>query len=87
MKWCLTHGFLIKKITEKYDDMVRAIVHLDMIKENLNIKCENNVIVPNNNIEVQKALLSSGYCGYELRRTDDGFNITYGKIKRMEWMY
>lgn len=75
MKYCLTHDFVLKKITTKYNDMIRAIVHRNLDN---NTKSSITIRVPNTDIEAQKALISRGFNGYRIEKVSVGFNIIYG---------
>jgi hypothetical protein len=84
MKWCLTHGFLIKKITKKYGGMLRAVVHLDMSKDIHTYENITSYIVKNDDIKKQTELLSRGYYGHSLSKTENGFNIYYALISMLD---
>jgi ribosomal protein S18 acetylase RimI-like enzyme len=75
MKYVLTHGFSLMKITEKYEGMSRAIVHLNLNQEHR--YKHTKVLVPNYAIKTQLDLISNGYCGHSLERTENGFDIIY----------
>lgn len=77
MKYVLTHGFVIKKITKKYGGMLRAVVDVNL---NEDIDPAIKIKVENNNIDAQLALLSKGFYGYGLERihtSSNEYNIFY----------
>jgi ribosomal protein S18 acetylase RimI-like enzyme len=72
----MAHGFVIKNLKLKYNNVLRYILHLDLTKP-VNSP-QYSVRIPNTDIESQKFMLNLGFYGYDVVKNDSGFDLVFG---------
>ncbi|GMB01490.1 GNAT family N-acetyltransferase [Pelosinus sp. IPA-1] len=70
------HGFFIKQLKLKYNNVLRYILHLDFDKGL--IQPQYSVRVTNFDIDSQKFIMSLGFYGYDVVKNDNGFDLIFG---------
>lgn len=75
LKYLFSQGFLLRKITFKYHDLTRFIMHLDL-KRSRN-EALYRVKVEPDDVETQKFLLSRNFYGFGLAKTPDSYEIIF----------
>lgn len=76
MKPAMSHGFIIKRIKLKCDNLLRYILHLDLTNP---VKYpQYSVRVPQNDIDSQKSMIHLGFYGYNAVKNDNGFDLVFG---------
>lgn len=71
-----SYGFIIKKIKKKYRNSLRYILHLDLANR---VKYPKySVRIPNTDLESQKFMLDLGFYGYDVIKSDSGFDLIFG---------
>jgi ribosomal protein S18 acetylase RimI-like enzyme len=76
IKVFLDHGFAIKQVKIKFNNLLRYILHLDII--NFMNKPQYSVRIPNSDIESQKFMIKLGFYGYDVVKNDNGFDLVFG---------
>lgn len=78
LKSTLKHGFAIKHIKQKYGNLLRYILHLDLKNPYTNPRY--HVKIAGTDIESQRFMLNLGFYGYSLLKNDDGSaDIVFGR--------
>ncbi len=70
------HGFVIKQLKLKYNNLLRYILHLDF---NVGLKRpQYSVRVSSSDIDSQKFIISLGFYGREVIKNDRSFDLIFG---------
>ena len=72
----MVHGFVVKKLKIKFNNLLRYIFHLDFKSRFKQPKY--SVRIPNTDIESQKFIFSLGFYGYNVLKNDNDFDIVFG---------
>ena len=76
LRTTMAHGFIIKKLKLKYNNVLRYILHLDF--KNPVKHPQYSVRIPHTDIESQKFMISLGFYGYDVIKNDNGFDLVFG---------
>jgi len=76
IRGAMAYGFVIKKLTLKYNNLLRYILHLSLSNPVKHPKY--NVRIPNTDIESLKFILGLGFYGYNVLKNENGFDIVFG---------
>lgn len=76
LKRTLSYGFVIKQVKQKFGNLLRYILHLNIKKPYT--KPRYSIKIPSADIETQRYMIKLGYCGYGISINDDGVDIIFG---------
>jgi ribosomal protein S18 acetylase RimI-like enzyme len=70
------HGFVIKQLKLKYNNVLRYILHLDFDKELM--QPQYSVRVPSSDLDSQKFIINLGFYGRKVIKDNNSFDIIFG---------
>lgn len=76
IKVFISHGFVIKQVKTKFNNLLRYILHLDL-KGPAKLP-QYSVRIPQADIESQKFMIGLGFYGYDVVKNDNGFDLVFG---------